>query len=221
LTTALTAAGITRINIAPSTKVTPADREWEGGTTMLEIVNDLLKAMNYYSIWFDEEGWATGSPYVLPENAPSEYTYRDDGRSVILRGVEQDEDLFDIPNEWVYYTSEANGVSLRSVKVNDLAGSRLSTVSRGMTITEYKQVEAPDQATLDALTDRAFRESLETYDHLVWESWVMPFHQHQDSYTFIHSGMGINGKYRETSYSFDLSANGVMRHECRRQVVVA
>jgi hypothetical protein len=221
LKTILNAAGITRINIAPSTLVTPADREWDGGTTALEIANDLLKAMNYWSIWFDEEGWATSSPYVLPDQAASEYTYSDDNQSVIARPVKRKLDLFDIPNQWVFYTSEAgSAVPLRSVYTNSSASSQLSTVNRGMTIVDYRQVEAADQATLDGLVQRAAVDAMQVFETVSWQSWLQPMHAHMDSYTLVYSGMGINGKYRETSWSMDLRANGVMTHDCRKAVSV-
>jgi hypothetical protein len=224
LTSILQNAGITRINITPSTKTLPADREWEGGTSKLAIVNDLLEALNYNSIWFDENGYAVCSPYVLPANAPVEYAYADTDDSVIMRPVKQSCDVYSIPNKWVFVVSDPDRPALRSSYVNDNVNSKLSTVNRGLTKVDYRAVDAADQATLDSLVQRAATDAMSIFETVVWQSWPMPFHSFQTMYSFAYtnsSQLKVSGNYREQEWSFDLKEDAVMNHSARKTVVLA
>lgn len=218
----LESAGITKYNITPSDKVLPVDREWDVGTTKLQIINDLLEALNYNSIWFDGEGYAVAAPYVLPAQSPSEYTYEDGELGVIvLDSPEHEADLFSVPNKWVLIVSQPDRPVLKSVYVNDNPASPTSTVSRGWVyMAEPKQVDAADQETLDALVRRWANEDTTIFETITWQSWLMPMHTHMDNYTLKYTPLGINGKYREISWSMELKESGVMTHTCRRSITV-
>ena len=220
VSTILTSAGITLQNLTPTTKTLPSYREWEGGTPKATIINDLLKAINYWGLHFDEDGYAVAKPYVAPADAASEYTYADDGQSVIVLGaVEQDLDMWDVPNKWVLYTSDPTG-SLRSVYTNTNANSPTSTTNRGYAVVRYTQVDAPDQATLDALAQRQATEDTTIYEHVRWESWAMLQHSHMDTYTLNSARDSVSGKYRETNWDLELRAGGRMSHTARKAVTV-
>lgn len=223
VSTILTSAGIdpSRQNLVATAKTLPVDREWDGGTSKLRIINDLLNALNYTSLWFDGEGYAVASPYVLPAQAPPEYTYQDDALSVTLLGsVEHEADMFSVPNKWVFVVSQADRPELKSVYENTNANSPTSTVSRGRTIVEYREVDAADQAALDGLVRRAANDATNIFEHVRWSSLLMPFHNHLDNYTLIDTTLGINAVFRETSWSMDLRPDGVMSHECRRTITI-
>lgn len=215
----LTSAGITMQNLAPTDKVLPADRDWEPGTSKAQIVNDLLAAINYFSLWFDGDGYAVAQPYTNPASRPVDYVYRDDEESVILPEVEQALDLFDVPNRWVVYTSEADGVPLRSVYTNDNPSSPTSTVRRGRVITAPPiQVEAPDQETLDAIARRIAFEQSQVYEKVQFETAIMPIHTHMDVLRFEFKALGLSENYLETGWSFDLKVGARMKHTVRRLI---
>lgn len=217
----LDSAGITSQNLTATSKTLPAARDWDPGTTKLSIINDLLGAINYRSLWFDEHGIAIAQPYVTPEVRASEYTYRDDDSSVIFPEVQHSLDLFAVPNQWVLYVSEADRPALRSVYTNSSPSSSTSTVNRGRTIVAApEQVDAADQATLDALTQRRAFESSQVYESVEFETALMPFHSDSDVYTLEFSALGLSAKYSETEWEMELRAGGRMRHRIRRVVNV-
>lgn len=217
----LDGAGLTAQNLTSTTKTLPTARDWEPGTTKLRIINDLLGAINYRSLWFDENGIAVAQPYVSPSDRASEYTYKDDDESVIFPDVEQSLDLFGIPNKWVLVVSEADRAPLVSTYTNSNPNSLTSTVSRGRTIVDYRpNQEAPDQATLDALAARIAYESSQVYEIVSFYTAIMPMHSDSDVYTLEFSTLGISAKYSETSWSFDLKAGAKMEHRIRRVVSV-
>lgn len=219
--TVLDNAGLTTQNLTAIDKTLPADRDWEPGTTKLQMINDLLEAINYRSLWFDENGVAVAQPYVSPIVRASEYTYKDDDESVIFPGIQQGLDLFALPNQWVLYVSEADRPTLRSVYTNDNPGSPTSTVSRGRTIVaDPKQVDAADQATLDALSQREAFEASQIYEEVEFETAIAPYHSDSDVLTLEYTVLGISAKYAEASWEFNLKAGARHRHRVRRVVTI-
>ncbi len=219
--TVLTGAGITDQNLTPTALTLPADRDWEPSTTKLQIINDLLAAINYYTLEFDENGQAVAKPYVSPDARASEYTYKNDTESVIFPGVQQNIDLFGIPNKWVLVKSEPDAAALIGTYTNTNPSSPTSTVSRGRTIVSYQsKVEAADQATITALAARTAYEASQIYEAVPFETAIMPFHSNADCLTLEHSRLGIAAKFVEVAWSFEFTPGARMKHELRRTVTI-
>ena len=220
----LTAAGIPAAfqNLSLTTKTLPQDRDWDIGTSRIQVINDLLDAINYFSLWFDENGVAQAIPYLAPTDAPSEYVYQDDQRNVILPGIEQTLETFGVPNVWVIYTSEPEGAILRAEVQNDRLTSPTSIPRRGRKIVRPPElVEAADQATLDAKANRLKIEASQVYEQVTLTTPGMPFHGgNRDCYTLVYSDLGLSAKYAETEWEFPLNANGEMTHRLKRVVYV-
>ncbi|PZN05073.1 MAG: hypothetical protein DIU76_08295 [Bacillota bacterium] len=217
----LTEAGIQEQDLLPTPLTLPVDREWEPGTTRLQIANDLLLAINYQSLYFDAQGRAVARPYRDPSELPPEYTYRDDDESVILPGVEEELDLWDVPNQWILYVSEPDREPLYAVYTNTNPASPTSTVNRGRVITaEPEQVDAADQATLDALAQRKAQEASQVYQSVEFETAIMPMHGDMDVLQLEYTRLGIKARYREHQWEMDLRPGGRMRHVVRRVVSV-
>lgn len=218
--TLLTGAGISTVNLTASAKTLPVDREWDGGTPRLTIVNDLLSALNYDQLFFDENGVAVARPYVSSDQRPSEYEYADDNKSVIFPEVEESLDLFNVPNQFVLIVSQPDRPVLKSVYTNSNPGSPTSTASRARTITDYRQVDAVDQATLDSLAQAAAFKAAQVYQAVSFQTAIMPQHSHNDVLTLIFNGLGIKAKFEEVSWTMSLKAGGQMQHTIRRVVTV-
>ena len=214
----LDGAGIINQNLTPTASTLPVVRDWEPGTQKKIIINDLLGAINYRSLWFDENGVAVAMPYVSPADRASEYTYEINEESVILPGVVDSLDLFAIPNKWVLTVSEPDRDPLMSVYTNENPDSPTSTVSRGRTIVDYREYEAVDQATLDARAERIAFEASQVYQQVELSTGLMPFHSDSDVVTLIHPGLSILSKFGEVAWEYDLRPGAVMKHRLRRIV---
>jgi hypothetical protein len=212
LTAAITASDLTL----------PGAREWEPGTTLLRILNDLLAAINYESAWFDESGRLICRPYLSPADRSSEYTYADDRYSMRTGSAGQTLDLFDIPNQWVLVKSEGDEPPLVSVYTNDDPSSRTSTAARGRTIVDYREGEdAADQETLDAKARRYAFNASQVFETIEIETAVMPMHSNADVLSLEIPALGIDGqKFSEQSWAFELRRGARMTHNVRRVVTV-
>jgi hypothetical protein len=206
-------------NIVACSATVSTPLEWDPGTPKLRIVNELLGAINYRSLWFDAHGVAQCAPYVEPADRSPEYVYADDAVSVMLPTVGQELDLYSVPNKWILYTSRPDATSLSATATNDDPASRTSTVRRGRIIARYVVVDdVADQATLDALAQRYMVEASSVYEKITFQTAIMPVHADADVYQVRFGALAIDAAYSETSWSMPLAAGGRMKHEARRAV---
>lgn len=219
--TLLDSAGITRQNLAATTKVLPAARDWPPGTRKLDIINDLLTAINYRTLWFDERGLAVAEAYMAPSSAPIEYSYRDDDDSVTFPEVEETLDLFSVPNKWVLVVSQPDRPVLTASYTNSAASSPTSTVARGRTIVDFRDdVDAADQDALNAKVSRLAFEASQIYQSVELQTGVMPHHSDADVLDVQFGALQIAARYSEHSWEMDLRTGGRMSHRVRKVVTV-
>lgn len=217
----LTIAGITLQTIVPSTLTMPTDRDWDPATPKLVIINNLLNAINYQSLWFDGDGYAVCRPYLSPSNAPTGYTYKDDTSSMLTPEGSRTLDLFDVPNKWVLFISDPDRASIRSEYTNNASGSPTSVVNRGFTIVDYREEsEIVDQETLDSRVARIAYESSQVYEKVVISTGIMPMHEHMDVIALRYGRLDIDDRYQETDWTMTLKAGATMSHSLRRLVQI-
>lgn len=216
----ISSSGIYKINITSMDSTLKTDREFEIGTSKLEAVNQLLQEINYTSIWVDERGNFTSSPYVLPNDRIVEYSYKNDNMSIILPDTSVEElDLFSIPNKWVIVASNPEIEVLVSRYTNENGASPTSTVNRRRNIVDYREIEyVANQTILDDYTRRIAYETTNIYSRFIFETALMPNHSYMDALFCEHTDLGIKSKYIETSWEMQLKANGKMRHSARRVI---
>jgi len=217
----LEAAGITDHNLTATTYTLPVDLDYAGGTSYLTIINDLMKAINYRTLWFDADGVAVALPWANPSTQPASYTYVDDSKSVIYPQVNQLLDLFAVPNVWVVVVAQTDTAEIVSTYTNSNPNSPTSTVNRGREIVHYEQnLKAPLREALDQFAAQlAFTDS-QVYETVVFPSAIMPFHEDYDVLQLTFSALGISDKYSEVAWSFPLVAGGQMSHSVRKVVSV-
>jgi len=221
VTALLTEAGITDTNITASALTLPTDREWAPDTTFLTIINNLLSAINYDSLSFDEDGKAIAQPYVSPADRTSEFTYNTGETGVMSGDVNQTLDLFAVPNKWVITVSSPDQAVLTSSYTNNGATSPTSTVSRGRTIVDFRKLEeAADQTTLDNKVARIAFNASQVYEVVEFSSLIMPIHQNADVVTVGITEMGIAASFSEHEWTMPLKAGMKMTHKFRRIVTL-
>ena len=204
--------------IPPHAGALAGNREWEIGTSKIEIINDLLATINYTSLRVDSEGNYEATPYLLPTDREIDFYYVDNETSVMFDGLIDSIDLFDVPNVFVRYTNNIDSANFRSVYENDNIDSPTSTVSRGRRIVSCEQVEAINQETLNQITLRDASNASQVYSKIAFDTCIMPIHEYMNT-LYLKFG-NVEGKFQETSWSFECKAGARMRHECRRVVNV-
>jgi hypothetical protein len=219
--TLLNGAGVTKLNIEQSDLTLPNAVDFEAGKEKLFAINELLRQINYTPIHVDVNGFYTSFPYRSPSLRAAEYLYKDDSLSVTYNGMEEELDLFNVPNKWVVVRTNAEETPLYSVYTNTNANSVTSTVSRGRTIVDYREIDnIAGQSSLDSYVERIAFEASQIYGRLTFETGLMPFHDYADVLDIDYSPLGIRDKYAEVSWTLPLDINGRMKHEVRKVVSI-
>lgn len=217
----LASAGITDYNIEDTDKACTRDLQYEAGLPKIKIANMLCNNVNFTPITVDINGTFRAFSYIDPEKRPIDYVYDDGELSIIMRGVNEQLDTFDIPNKWVVVRTNAEEEPLRSVLTNDNPDSPTSTVNRGRTILDYRELEdIADQEALDKYTKRIAGDASQVFGKIKFNTALMPMHDYKDIIHLKYSKLDIDAKFCEIGWTMDLSAGGTMNHDVRRIVSI-
>jgi hypothetical protein len=149
-------AGDFHISITESPLTLAAPMVWEVDTTKLKIVNELLEAINYFSLWVDGYGFFRADPYKQPRSRGIAWEFVDNERSIYSPEFTHDEDGFNVPNKVIAIQKvEAEVEPLIAVATNEDPESPWSYQSRKRWISHTENdVEAADAATLGDIAAR-------------------------------------------------------------------
>lgn len=209
----------------PLSYMTKVDIDFEIGTPRLDIINYLLKVMNYESLITDNEGYFTANPYILPQKREIQIEYNDihmDKNCIVLPQVEEEIDLFNIPNVFVRATNNSQIAPLRVVYTNSNPESPSSTVNRGRKIVDFKTVDdVLDYQTLYNIAQRDAISASNVYKHISLPTGINPKHGYLNCVRLNIKDYGIDEKFIETSWRIeDCNPGGKMTHMLRRLVNV-
>lgn len=147
--------------IQPSTETLRSAMTWSPGTSRLTIVNDLLAAINYFSLSVDRYGVYHASPYITPSQRAVVWNFADDEASIYTPDFTNEQDLFNVPNKIILVAQGDSSLPpLISVATNTDPRSTSSFPARGRWVTQVDTgVEATSQAILDAMAARRLAEA--------------------------------------------------------------
>lgn len=141
-----------------------SDMVFPAGTTSLKVVNELLAAANYFSLWCDGRGQYRATKYRRPADRDVVYEmeahFTEGDNSFMGIDWTHDHDIYDVPNRYVaIQTGDGEDEGLTATAVDQSRSSPFSYYSRGRWITEVEEgVEAVDQAALNAYAQRKLDE---------------------------------------------------------------
>lgn len=197
---------------------------WPAGTTRLQIVNDLLDAAGYSSLWVDGVGNYRATPYVLPAARSTRYELLNaqrelvDGRnSIYSEAWARDRDLFGVPNRVLAIQSGSGDEEpLIGIAENTDPTSPFSYPARGRWITKVLDgVEVPDgdpedqQAFLDAKARASLVASSSVQAEITVQHLPIPVRV-SDVLRFRNVPAGIDARHVLTKLELDANPTGLM-----------
>ena len=209
--------------IADSDQALESDVSWEPGTSALKIINDLLDAINYRSLYTDGDGVLRSEEYAVPQDRDAEITYDATDPNLSILGDESalTLDLFDVPNRWALTVSQPDRAPLTAIYENNSVDSPTSIPNRGYVIADIRtdaDEQTPTQETLDAKVRRIAHEASQVYEEFEFKTLVNPYHGENSIVEIIYPDAGINHRYSETQWTLPLEAGQYMTHVARRVV---
>lgn len=214
----IASSGEENINLEPTGKVLSVDKEFDISKSKLEIVNDLLGEINYYSLRTDENGYFVSYPYQEPDSKEITYQYIDNQLSIIHYGIKETLDLFNVKNCFLAYTNNPEKESLKSIFKNESEFSEVSTVNLGREKWDKRELQdIADQEALDNYVKRIALEASNVYGHVEFTTAIMPFHSDLDNLYLSYQTLNLDGNFQEIGWSINFSDN-TMLHDVRRLV---
>lgn len=213
-------AGINKYNFENDGKRLMVDKEYEPGTEKLAILNDLASDLNFTQFWVDEFGYFRSGKYLAPSERSVDYEYIEGEMSINVIGMEEELDLFNLPN--VFYMTVTNPdmqSPLSATSINDNANHPRSIPSLGRRVVSYEEKDdIADKEALQAYIDRVAYETSQIFGKVTFSTAFMPFHSYSNILWIQNKTLGIDGKYSETDWTIDLEPGADMIHVARRTI---
>lgn len=217
----LTECGIAAMIVTPSAATLAEDREdWDIGTSLLEIVNDLLREINYNELWFNAQGAAIVEPASVPTAANIDHTLDADSvRSLLLPQIRRETDVYQTPNVFTCVVSNPDKSGpMTATAVNDNPQSPLSIPRRGRRIVKFEYLDnVASQADLEAHAARLRNESLITGETITVRTGLLPGFGVGDV-TALHY-KELSAICAERAWSMELKVGGTMTHKLEKVVI--
>lgn len=220
---AFSAAGLTGVYIEGSAAddALPAEKSWplvakdeadqdqtDTPATWLRVVNDLLQAINFRSVWCNEDGVYQCVAYQAPTVRAPEWTFDadDEHLSIIGEDREQVQDIWDTPNKWVFRWKnggtgiEGNGLyTVDESNVTD--GDELGRSLVWASVVDY---DAASQAKLVELGDRRVATDKRVVTTYKLQTGTFPPAGHADVYTYSDNELGAAQKVQAVQWKLPL-----------------
>ena len=160
--------GETRIAATDSDGVLTAGLTWEAGTSKLTIINDLLQAAGYWSLWCDGSGLFRVEEYLNPADRPVAHSFEHGEASIHFPDWEREQDNTSVPNRFLAIgQGDEEEPPLIGVATNEDPDSPYSYQSRGRWITATEEgVEGDTQTVFDQYAARKLREAMNPVSRL-------------------------------------------------------
>lgn len=201
--------GESKIAVTASTAVLRNPLVWKAGTPKLTIINDLLAAAGYWSLWCDGAGQFRVEPYLLPSARPVAFEFASGSASIHRPVWEREQDLSSVPNKFLVIGQGSDEKPpLVGVALNENPDSPYSFQSRGgrwITRTE-EGVEGESQAVFDQLAQRKLLDAMSPVAKLAVEHAIVPLEPDQ-LVSFRARGHAARATIQRMSYEFEFDAH--------------
>lgn len=191
--------------------------DWEIGTSHLTICNDLLKEINYNSLWCDLEGNIRIAKYIPPNSKDIQHIYINDEFSVLRDECTKETDIFDKFNIFRCTVSNPDyDEPMVAISVNDDPSSILSTVRRGRRFSPVVKLDnIASQNELQEYADNLRLKSMQVNETVTFTTAILPDHAVGDVVALYNDH--IDGAiYEEESWSILMRYDGEMSHKAKR-----
>ena len=165
------------------------------GATWMTVVNDLLAAVGYQSVWCDWDGNFRSGPYVDPSLRSAEWAFT--VGDLVAGVVEEDRtvsaDVWGVPNKWVFFQNGASAPveGTSQYTVNNSSSGLSSQTSLGRTVcAQPKGLDAVDYAALKTQGDKIVADALRVTETITAKLSPFPLAWHMDVATWNDPALG-------------------------------
>lgn len=218
ITELLALAGISTIDAETTDHVFATDREdWDIGTAVLEIVNELLDEISFEKAYVDLSGCVKLRKYTKPTLTEVDHTYTEGIDSLIIPGYKVTADRYNKANVFrvTCDNPDMDGVMV-AVSENNSESSPFSTVNIGRVLHNEQVNNVPSIEALQARADALRDKSMQTTEKIEFVTAIVPTHS---PYDVVALQIGeTSGIFVETGWQISISPDEDMKHTARRVI---
>ncbi len=217
-------AGESAVSITPSAATLRGNATWDVGTSRLRIINDLLDAANYFSLWCDGEGRYQATPYVDAQNRPLAAVLEDGKTAIYSPNFVHRKDVWKIPNRFIAVSrSGEDEPAIIGIATNENPDSPFSYQSRGRWIDDQEQdLVFADQAAANAYAQRRLQEVSSASSTIEIEHAFLPLQLNDAVYfsrQLVRESMRLAGRYVVQRMEVNLSTPAFLTKTTLREVM--
>jgi len=212
----ITSTGESKITVTESAATLLNPQAWKPGASKLDIINDLLEAAGYWSLWVDGAGFFRVEPYVDPASRAVSWTFEHGETSIVKPERDFSQDLASVPNKYIVIgQGDDENPPLVGVALNEDPDSPFSFQARGgrwVARTE-EGVEGEGQAVVDQLAQRRLFDAMSPVAKLSVEHGIVPLNQNE-VVEFVYPERTCTATVQSMTY--DLKFDGHCKAEWRQ-----
>lgn len=173
---------------------------WDIGTSKLRIVNDMLSAGGFFSLWVDRNGQYQVTEYQDPDSRAVNYKllapFSDEESSLMAPEWTKDQDIYAIPNQFLAISQgTADTPAMTVTASNSDPDSPYSVTNRGRWIPEVaKNVEAASMNALSSYAKQRLRSATSVTGKIDIDHAVLPDLKVNDVVWFDNDAASIHGR---------------------------
>lgn len=199
--------GETRIVVTDSDATLKNPQVWEVGESKLTIINDLLEAAGYWSLWCDGSGQFRVEPYEAPGDRQVVREFASGDFSIHAPGWSRNQDLSSVPNRFIVIgQGNEDDPPLFGIAENNDPASPFSFQNRGRWITRKEEgVEGDSQAVFNQLAQRRLLDAMSPVAKISVSHAVVPLDPN-DAIEFAAGTLETKATVQSLGYTFDYAA---------------
>jgi hypothetical protein len=208
----------------PDARVLPASLSWPAGTSVLTVINALLKAIGYQSLWADEAAVLRFAPLFDFASQPPAYLFdlTQPSTSQALHPFNETRDTTQAFNACQYLGQDPRQAVVSGYYENVNPLSEVSTVNFRKKLVVITNSAVADVASATVLAKNAVQQASRAYRPEVIETVDWPFSQHLDVYAVAWNnpddGLQI-ANHLETAWTMKLEPGGATQHSLQLAIV--
>lgn len=210
------ATGESRVASTPSAAIASVPMSWPAGTPRISIVNDLLSAARYKSLWTDGLGQFRIEPYVEPSARATSFSFITGELSIHTWEWSYETSLWEATNTVVLISQAGDDEEpLVATAVDDNPDSPTSTVSMGRVLNPIveENVEAESQEALQLMANRILIDNSNVFGIISIGHRPLPLWYDQ-VVRYVASGIDVRASISEMS--LNLVPGSLMQAEWRQ-----
>ena len=163
-------AGFSRHQIADHPALLEDTKSWGANTSRLEVINELLNSINFYTLYMTKDGYVASRPYVGDRDKAASISYSTNPPSkvqVVSSPIKHETTPDRIANRIIVIGGTPPDNVIIGRAINNSPSSPTSTVNLGMTITKkYEGVQVADQESANLIAQQYLDIASQEYNRL-------------------------------------------------------